>query len=267
MDGECGYGTGCAEEQGYRPYTEWSWVPHIFPYIDELSAAGVIDWGWNPGNAGNGYSANNLSVVATKYACMQCPTDTSVRTNWNENNACWTNQYSPRGHSRTSYAGNFGRGQLEAGSYTQDSASRVHGVFRYNRGMRTREIQDGLSHTLLVAEIVPGDVCSIRGTFAYDEGPVFMWNDGPNSLKPDLTRWCGKSDRDAGVAPCSSGPSEHGGVIEQLNMVQHAARSRHPNGLVVGICDGSVQFVSTDVALSVWQASGSPCGGEPVGSF
>lgn len=267
IDGACGYGSGCAEEQNVRPYAEWSWVPHVFPYIEEMAAAGTIDWQWNPGNAGNGYSPNNLSVVATKYPVMQCPSDETVRTNWNENNACWQNQYSPQGHSRTSYAGNFGSGQLEAGHYDTDSVDRTHGVFKYNKSLKASQITDGLSKTILLSEIIPGDACSIRGVIAYDEGPVFMHNDTPNAYTPDLTRWCGSGDRNQGPAPCVSGPSGHGGVVSQLNMVQHSSRSRHPSGVVMSRCDGSVAFVSNGISVTTWHAIGTPRGGDAVEAF
>ena len=48
--------------------------------------------------------------------------------------------------------------------------------------------------------------------------------------------------------PCVAGSS--------YNEITAASRSRHPGGVNVGICDGSVQFVSDNVGIAVWQASG-----------
>ena len=46
-----------------------------------------------------------------------------------------------------------------------------------------------------------------------------------------------------------------------------ASRSRHPGGVNVGLCDGSVHFVTDAVSIAVWQALGSIAGGEPVATF
>jgi hypothetical protein len=43
-----------------------------------------------------------------------------------------------------------------------------------------------------------------------------------------------------------------------------AARSAHPAGVVVGMCDGSVQFMSQNIDLTTYQALGTKSGGEMV---
>jgi hypothetical protein len=43
-----------------------------------------------------------------------------------------------------------------------------------------------------------------------------------------------------------------------------ASRSHHPDGVQVGLCDGSVQFVTDTITLGVWQALGSIAGGEEI---
>jgi prepilin-type N-terminal cleavage/methylation domain-containing protein/prepilin-type processing-associated H-X9-DG protein len=45
----------------------------------------------------------------------------------------------------------------------------------------------------------------------------------------------------------------------------HTASSRHPAGVNVLFCDGSVKFVKTSVALPTWWAIGSIAGGEIIG--
>ncbi|HTI51106.1 MAG TPA: DUF1559 domain-containing protein [Planctomycetaceae bacterium] len=46
-----------------------------------------------------------------------------------------------------------------------------------------------------------------------------------------------------------------------------AARSRHPGGVHVLLCDGATRFVSNSVDLTVWQGLGSRQGGEVPGEF
>jgi prepilin-type N-terminal cleavage/methylation domain-containing protein len=254
-----GYGAGVGDS-GQKPYSEWPWLPRIFFFIEQIQYGKKVDWGWNPGVAGAGYPKYQMEIVTAKYAALQCSSDPTVRTNWNEHNACWGNQYTPQGHSRSSYTGNFGWGQQEAGQLDKDILGvRVQGVFQYNKSLSFKKIGDGTSDTLLTAEIIPGGVCTIRGCIAYDEGPLFMVNYSPNDRTPDLVRWCDASDSNIGRAPCSYS-------VSQLNMVRHTARSWHLGGLNAGLCDGSVHFISDKVALLVWQALGTPNGKESVSS-
>jgi prepilin-type processing-associated H-X9-DG protein len=41
-----------------------------------------------------------------------------------------------------------------------------------------------------------------------------------------------------------------------------SAGSPHPGGAFVGFCDGSVKFVSDEIAIEVWRAQGTRSGGE-----
>ena len=43
------------------------------------------------------------------------------------------------------------------------------------------------------------------------------------------------------------------------------ANSRHPQGLNLGLCDGSVRFVRNSVDIQTWRALGSRDGGEVIG--
>jgi prepilin-type processing-associated H-X9-DG protein len=45
------------------------------------------------------------------------------------------------------------------------------------------------------------------------------------------------------------------------------ARSLHPGGINVGMCDGSGRFVSDAIDLAVWRALATRDGGETIGSF
>jgi prepilin-type processing-associated H-X9-DG protein len=145
---------------------------------------------------------------------------------------------------------------------------RVRGVFGEYWGARIEDFLDGTSNTLLLAELITGGMCNMRGTHSYDEGPVFMQDYTPNDLTPDLTRWCDPEDANRGPAPCSPGSTFGGGILgNNYDMVIHTARSRHPGGVVVAMCDGSVRFVSESVALKTWQGLGTPTGGEVTSEF
>jgi prepilin-type N-terminal cleavage/methylation domain-containing protein len=261
---ENGYGTGVTSGD---PYAEWSWAARLFGYVEEAAIAEEIDWEWNPG-ASTTAPATIKEVITAKVTTFYCPSDDSVQTNFNEGRVCYTTSALPEGYGRISYAGNFGNctdtnpptapssaSQLEA-PRTGSRFLRIDGVFSYNHGDKFSQITDGTSKTLLTAELIAGGPCSIRAVFAYDEGPVFMQFYRPNDPTPDLVRWCDSADKQIGaIAPCIDS-------LTRLNMVLHTSRSSHSGGVVVGMCDASVRFMSDDVTLFAWRAMGTPRGEE-----
>jgi prepilin-type processing-associated H-X9-DG protein len=46
-----------------------------------------------------------------------------------------------------------------------------------------------------------------------------------------------------------------------------AVRSRHPGGVNASLIDGSIRFVTNNVALATWDAIGSINGGETMADF
>jgi prepilin-type N-terminal cleavage/methylation domain-containing protein len=265
---EGGYGTGVGSG---TPYAEWSWAARTFAFMEQGTLSQQIAWNWNPG--GTVVAPPGIKeMITARIASFQCPSDDTVRTNWNEGKVCYAGAALVEGFGRTSYAGNFGNcGDTTppgtappTASYLEASRTgrypRVDGVFSYNHGDEFRQITDGTSNTLLTSEIVPGGVCSIRGAFAYDEGPVFMQFYTPNNPTPDFVRWCDASDKIAGVtaAPCTDVGAG------TLNQILHTSRSFHTGVVVAGLCDGSSRAINEDVDLVVWRALGTPRGDEAV---
>jgi prepilin-type N-terminal cleavage/methylation domain-containing protein len=259
-----GYGTGVG---GGTPYAEWSWAARLYGYVEEATIAGEIEWTWNPGIVANA-SPTIKQVRTSKISTFHCPSDDSVRTNWNEATLCTPGVGDAEGYGRISYAGNFGNcsdtepptapasaSQLEA-PRKGSRFNRIDGVFSYNHGDKLGQITDGTSHTLLTSEIIAGGVCSIRGVVAYDEGPVIMQYYLPNDRTPDLVRWCDTADTAPGaIAPCVAS-------LTRLNMILHTSRSLHPGGVIASMCDGSVTMIRDDIELRVWRALGTPRGDE-----
>ena len=46
-----------------------------------------------------------------------------------------------------------------------------------------------------------------------------------------------------------------------------ASRSRHPGGVNVLFCDGRVQFIADDIALSIWRNLSTARGREVIGDY
>jgi type II secretory pathway pseudopilin PulG len=240
------YGSGDSEEP------EWPWCPRLFAYIEETALYQAVNWGWNPGLSSGVFAAGQQPILAAKISTFLCPSDNNSDGLWNADNKC--TGMSNLLYARISYAGNFGRGQLEA-------PSRIKGVFGYNYGARFSEIHDGTSNTLLTSELVVGTDCSIRGAHSYDEGPVFMQDYTPGDPTPDLVRWCDPADGHSPLAPCLW-TGNNSGTLSKLNMVLHTSRSTHPGGVTVSMCDASVRFISNEIDLKTWQALGTPAGNE-----
>ena len=239
---------------------EWPWIPRILPFIEQKALYDSIDWAYHSGSTSMPPTTMQPLWVA-EIAIFRCPSDPTVSALWNSTQSCVVPSGSgtpPVQISRCSYAGNFGRGQMEA-AYPP-TGERVDGVFSVNRGARIGDILDGTSNTLLLSEIIPGHNCTIRGAIIYDEGPVVMTDYSPNDPIPDIVRWCDELDsRPDARAPCD-------GVLgTNFDMVLHTSRSMHPGGVQSGLCDGSVRFVPETIALNVWWALGTPDGGEVVG--
>ncbi len=244
-----GYGGGTGDG------IEWPWCVRLFPYLEQQSLYDDIDWGINPGSA----DPRMFHIISAQISGFHCPSDPNTETRWNDDGTCSSTGAM---HGRISYAGNLGIGPQEgpiipATSYaTRQPRQRIRGVLSYNWGIRIGHITDGTSNTALTGELRVGVGCTVRGVHSYDEGPIYMHDYTPNDPTPDEARWCGAEDMASHVAPCIK--------ITKQNMEVHTARSCHPGGVTLGLCDGSVRFVSETISLGVWQAIATPDGGEVI---
>ena len=241
------------------PQNVWSWPVRLFPYIDQSALATIVEANWGV-SVGSTWLESTLmgKAVSAQIPVFLCPSDLGARMRWNEQGTCVVNSSvwkDKRG--RLSYGANYGQGQMEA-------TGRVNGVFGVNSTTRIGNIQDGTSNTLLFSELLTGHTCTIRGIYSYMEGPVFMETYTPNDPTPDLVRWCDAADGLPGAQSPCLWTSGNWGTLSQLNMVLHTSRSAHPGGVQSTMCDGTVRFVNQTVSLSIWQALGTPAGGESI---
>ena len=121
--------------------------------------------------------------------------------------------------------------------------------------VRLAEISDGLSNTLAFSETIQGKQADLRGFAWWNGGAHFETHLAPNSALPDVLEdaiYCIPASR---LNPPCKAPTS----AEPSNI---AARSRHPNGVMSSLCDGSVRFFSNNVALDPWRAWGTSRGGD-----
>jgi prepilin-type N-terminal cleavage/methylation domain-containing protein/prepilin-type processing-associated H-X9-DG protein len=124
-------------------------------------------------------------------------------------------------------------------------------------------IIDGTSNTMFTSETVvgqpqtPGSVYDHRGFTWWGFGAMYTGWLAPNSTQPDALQsstYC--------VYPFQQNPPCVG--ASSLTMMWQAARSRHPGGVNVGMCDGSVKFMKNSVSLNTWRALSTTKGGELI---
>ena len=255
----------------YAPYgsssNSWPWCERILPYLEQQAVYDKIDWQFPC--VSSPYEQDAHDVYVAQISAFLCPSDPGASVPWNNDSYCY-DYGEPWGHherGRMSYGGNFGRGQLD--DIQEVYGKRVHGVFHPRQQRAIRDIIDGTTNTLLVGEILGGHECSLRAIHSYSSSPVFMQDFGPNDPTPDMAYRCDTRDNVAnnpnGPAPCMGDSSASPCSQPVIHMmVRHSARSMHPGGVQVGLCDGSTRFISENIALDVWWFLGTPDGGEVV---
>ncbi|MBN2294964.1 MAG: DUF1559 domain-containing protein [Pirellulales bacterium] len=130
-----------------------------------------------------------------------------------------------------------------------------------------RDITDGTTQTVLLSEVRQGQHNEdLRGLLWWGPACGFSCHFPPNTSMPDYLDygWGTKCSKftDNGDWPCT----EHGG-INSNKPVTFSARSRHPGGVNVAFCDGSISFISNDVDLGIWRAMSTISGGEVLEEF
>jgi len=124
---------------------------------------------------------------------------------------------------------------------------------------RLTDIIDGTSNTLMMSEIIfptNDNDFDTRGDFLNDDSGYvtfqFMTINSPNG-GTDVRSACKNTDP---AAPCTQSSAT----------MNQAARSRHSGGVNALFCDGSVHFISNDIALTTWRALSTMNGSEPISS-
>ena len=225
-----------------------TWLVMLWPYIEQLALANAYNYtviysdSSTPAFTGG---LKNSQLISKTSPAYYCPSD---RPNAVDSaNGCKTNYLVNTGtNNLVNPSGPFGwKSGNEWNSYVPAKIS-------------TKNITDGLSKTLMFAEVVftPTDTPNdSRGIAFNDVGPPgFMTKYTPNNGS-DIMHACNNLPE----TPCSTaaGGSRYTGNI--------TARSKHGGGVGVAMCDDSVNFVSDSIDLNTWQALSTAKGGETFG--
>jgi prepilin-type N-terminal cleavage/methylation domain-containing protein len=224
----------------------YSFHPEEGAYFDSAYQYDVVDPAHKP-------PTRNLEVVKNRIATLTCPSDEP--------------QADSRGITFHNYVANFGNTNHVGADY------RIPGNPAYVKYLGSpfigddwnvkhqhivtfREITDGLSNTLMASETVQGRGGDLRGLTWWGWGTEFETFSAPNSTSPDIMQQAASCNTTEANPPCSAQtPGE---------LFRAAARSRHPQGVNVVLCDASVHFVSDDIELATWRAMSTTQGDEAV---
>jgi prepilin-type N-terminal cleavage/methylation domain-containing protein len=224
-----------------------TWVISVLPHMEQSATYNAYDQKvgfWQPPNTVYGAATGLLNVQIPTYFCP------SNRTGYWRGDPYW--------RSRGNYVVNFGN--------TRVTGSGASAPFGFDWSARMADLTDGLSNTLLLAEVVMAardDQWDCRGDIHNDDdGAFFATVNTPNS-GIDFCVICTPSTT-VDPPPCATAPWTWPRFNNSATSPAVSSRSMHPGGVQALLGDGSVRFVSSTVALNVWQAQGSSQGGESL---
>ena len=135
--------------------------------------------------------------------------------------------------------------------------------------------QDGSSNTIMFAELRAGIAAEdVRGTWALGwpgastlAGAAFGDCNGPNAKAnhSDDVEGCTQSYNVFGGGETGKAELARRGMgCYNSSIYQATARSQHPGGVLVSMCDGSTRFVSDNITHRNWYRMLSRADGEPL---
>jgi prepilin-type N-terminal cleavage/methylation domain-containing protein len=209
----------------------------LLPFIEQQSIFNLL----SPNLDYNGLQY--MRVVKT----FLCPMDPS-----NAAGMCMTTNGGANGWAVTNYGANYYVFGNPAGS---NDAARVQGAARI-----PGSFPDGTTNTIFFAEKygtcgTSGNLASLNGTLWADANsvwrPVFCINNVNKTTTTTGYPSCGMFQ----VQPRFSQTCNNG-----------VAQSGHSGGMVVGLGDASVRFVSQGISLTTWDRACNPQDGQPLGA-
>lgn len=243
-----------------------TWMPKILPFIEQqqlgaqytfppasitemLPAAPLAPYTYASATA----PVNNRAVTSTRIGTLTCPSDEPQT---------YLSRYTL--HNYVANNGNTNHHNTKQGSGVT-LVEPLKGPFvitektPHPKGVEFKEITDGLSNTLLASEVLQGRNEDLRGFTWWGGGASFEAFNTPNTTAVDYSQQKESCIADLPNPPCSGPVPGH--------TMGFAARSNHPGGVVVGLCDASVQYASDSVDLAVWRALSTIAGDEPTASL
>ena len=229
---------------------QMGWLALVLPFVEQSMVAERIDLAdIDPGGSAN---QNPLFQLAGKnsvsiYLCASDPVG-QVDPNW----------------APTNYMGN-------QGIYCECRGSDCSGIFGHGTATALRDIADGTSHTIAIGESVKGDMNAdtLGDNYVYDRGADADDIETCQGIAPNASdrggAWLGGQPQH-NMFSTARAPNDRLCDCKAPNngCTNFAARSFHPGGANLGMCDGSVHFLPDTIDPTVYRATGTRNGGEVV---
>lgn len=253
MQAVYGYWDGAANQP--RNHT---WISMLLPYFDQAPLYNQIDF--------SAPAWGQAHVDGNEISALRCPSDTG------------TNRSNTRSLVITNYAANEGH------HWWSDGSGPNRGVFTKGLEASIRDIRDGTSNTVAIAEVCGGSYAGGPGnsngngrprigneavfrsafvaatfTAAVTQGTDPAGNPYTHPDGSAISGWF------QGGSPHHYAPifMNHGGINTQWS----GSNSFHTGGVQVLMADGAVRFTSENLDWGLWRALNSVNGGETIGEF
>jgi prepilin-type N-terminal cleavage/methylation domain-containing protein len=275
---------------GGMGYADTSWLCLLLPYIEQENAANRFNF--QNGSAGRvtgappylfeGFNANH-TVFGTWIGVLGCPSD--LQRVFQVHPSYAGGLLTPMQITRSNYAANWGNTNWRQDTFNLTSSTLGLPV-AYQKGafghtvVKLKDVDDGLSKTVALAEVLQGNTHDIRGMpwTPVPGGGMFMSRYTPNGNTDSFVGTSGATAASMGPsvtgdgmpnAPglfCTSEPELPCYSTNSDRMSFASTRSRHAGGVHVCLGDGSATFVSSTIDHRVWVAVNTISGKETVSS-
>ena len=247
--------TGVYPATGGKPRTPF--IPHVLPFIEQSNIYSLYDLKSNFNAAVNDIPRSQWLPF------MKCPSDQTAE------------QWTPTLDFKGNYGVNWGRWNFidQGGPAANPAPLNVtdevgRSPFYIEFGARFGDMADGSSNTLCMMEMLQpprdhsGQLTDRRGRIWNDDTACYQISTrvGPNSPSPDFGQCIHN--------PQKGWPCTRDAVAANAQQYFMGSRSRHPGGVLVVMCDGSVQFASSTIDFVTWVSlSGMRDGASVAGAF
>lgn len=272
--------TFCAPLPGGPKSGGWSALARVLPYLEESGFYGLIDFNVSYGSI---KLPDGTKIATTRIASYLCPSET--------NDVAKTNASGVGENYPANYAFNMGPWRI----YSPLDNKPGLGTFHANARFRPAHVTDGLSHTLMLAEIKaftslfksssaaaaldsPPDAASLCGLAdpgTHSMGPLLQNNSGHSEW---VDGKCSHAGFTTAFGPNTVVSCSYKGSTYDVDLISSregatpavmvngalTARSYHQNVVNAAMMDGSVRAVDDEIDLAMWRALSTRSGCEVV---
>ncbi|WP_437193785.1 DUF1559 family PulG-like putative transporter [Planctomicrobium sp. SH527] len=237
-----------------------AWFQRILPFVEQTALQNAY-WQWHVTNQAAGGWSGSYSTHTQETGAPEKNNVVSV-------GGCPSDPGAPG--SNTGFHGSYVACNGDGDNLID--AAKATGMFWNLSRTSMRDVVDGTSNTLMMAEIIVRSTST--GIKVYGE-PGSYWLGGgwgeygftafevPNTSVPDVI-----FGSEFGALTCKDDTNTRAPCTPTRGTIaQNYARSYHTGGVTVLLCDGSVRFVSDNIHRPTWRGLATRQSGEVLGEY